>query len=104
MKMYRQGDVLIVQRTDKLAEVTTVTHDGDALVLAHGEATGHKHAFYAAPEAEVLASPKGRHLKLVVNRGLSHEEHSPIEIPAGVYDLPRQVEWNDELEPRVVAD
>jgi len=102
--MYRQGGVLIFQRKNEPAEVTTVSHDGDALVLAHGEVTGHKHAFYSAPEARIETSSKGRHLRLVVSRGLSHEEHSPIEIPAGLYDLPKQVEWHDDLEPRVVAD
>jgi hypothetical protein len=104
VKIYRQGDVLLVERDGEPTEVQLVAHDGDALVLALGEATGHAHQFRVAPEAKLMASPKGRHLKLVVSRGLTHEEHSPIEIPAGLYDLPRQVEWNDDLDPRVVAD
>jgi hypothetical protein len=33
-----------------------------------------------------------------------HEEHDPITLPAGYYDLPEQVEWTDEDEPRVVED
>jgi hypothetical protein len=101
-KMYRQGDVLIVS-TKAVESGDEEPKDSDgSTVLAHGEATGHKHRFM--DDGEVVASRAQRQLTLMRTSALLHEEHSPIEIPAGRYDLPRQVEWTDENEPRQVAD
>ena len=100
----RQGDVLLV-RTEQVVTGETEHHDNGELVLAHGEVTGHKHRFVCDVDAgEVVASRAARQLTLVQTRALLHEEHSPIEIPAGRYDLPRQTEWTDDLEPRQVQD
>jgi hypothetical protein len=97
----RQGDVLIVQ-SDK-SEGEEIKQKGRT-VLAFGEVTGHAHAFYDN-SAKLYQAPKIRHLEIVKTKGLlKHEEHTKISIPNGKYDLPRQVEWNDDLEPRIVAD
>src|SRR5579863_3387577 len=100
--MVRQGDVLVVStKTVEAGEKEPNGSDGST-VLAHGEVTGHAHRFM--DDGEIVAGRARRQLTLMRTSALIHEEHSPIEIPAGRYDLPRQVEWTDDNEPRQVAD
>lgn len=57
-KQYRQGDVMI-ERIEKLpTDFKAIPLDGGRIVLAHGEVTGHAHAF--SPEhAEKFVAPEG---------------------------------------------
>lgn len=51
-------------------------------ILAEGELTGHAHRTIAEDsfvENNVLAAPKGTTVK--------HEEHNPIKLPPGEYDI-----------------
>jgi hypothetical protein len=99
----RQGDVLIVQA--KETQGAEIPERNGRVVLAYGEVTGHAHAFYEQGASLFEGAPqKTPHLRLVEMRALKHEEHSPIDIPPGIYDLPMQTEWSDDLEPRRVAD
>ena len=85
------------------ADAVAETH-AERVILKHGDATGHAHAFYQ-PGAQTFVTPqKERYLRLVEPLTLRHEEHTHIEIPPGVYRIPGQVEWTDENEPRIVAD
>jgi hypothetical protein len=98
----RQGDVLLVS-TDTI-ENTEVEHtDQHRTVLAHGEVTGHAHAFYDK-SATIFKGEKIRQLRLVTEGLLKHEEHSHPVVPKGNYDLPRQTQWTDDNEPIRVAD
>ncbi len=101
----RQGDVLLV-RVDAIAPTAQQLElAGDRVVLKEGEATGHAHAFYERERVSLHETArKDRHLKVVQTAYLRHEEHTEAPIVPGVYDLPVQVEWTDEDEPRVVAD
>jgi len=118
--MFRQGDVLIVRMNDldvsKLEKVERETGD---VVLAHGEATGHKHRIrvpfvdlYERENGPPIVSERILHVRAVsANAGeisdriakLLHEEHSTIEIPAGTYRVIRQREYTPEA-IRMVAD
>lgn len=99
----RQGDVLLVRRTDDV-EGEPVIVNGKRVVLKEGEATGHAHAFYQPKRVALSQSPKGRHLRVVETAYLRHEEHTEAPVTPGIYDLPSQVEWSDENEPRPVQD
>ena len=100
----RQGDVLLVRAQDQDAtEPESIASDGST-VLAHGEVTGHRHRLERASEAQALTGSRIRQLLVGLDAPLIHEEHKTVVIPAGRYDLPRQVEWTDALEPRQVAD
>lgn len=101
-KQFRQGDVLIVATKQGIDGDAEAKASDGATVLAHGEVTGHRHRFM--DDGAVTASRASRQLTLMRTSALMHEEHTHIEIPAGRYDLPRQVEWTDDLEPRQVAD
>ena len=96
--LYRQGDVLL-QAVDAIPAVarTVVKRDGGRIILAYGEVTGHAHAI-VAPESEATllsAGENARFLRLMADVDLVHEEHAPVHLPAGNYQVIRQREWTD---------
>jgi hypothetical protein len=93
----RQGDCLLV----RVGDSADVAPADKALVLREGEATGHRHQFMAESR---VSFPGRTQLAVGAPAALRHEEHSPATVLPGLYDLPTQVEWTDENEPRVVAD
>lgn len=121
MKIIRQGDVCLV-KVSKLPEgCTEVPHVNGAIVLAFGEVTGHAHKIadwqdaarmkdagrqarnvLHATRARLLQSPNGtRFLEVTKPVTLKHEEHTAHEIPAGIYELPQQMEHSAERMRRV---
>ena len=98
MKMWRQGDVLIMEAKRPREPLPRAT----SKVLVYGEATGHAHRvesdtaiIYGQGDVREIEAPHG--FKVV------HEEHDAIEIPEGYYRVRRQREY-DEKEIRYVAD
>lgn len=102
-KMYRQGDVLIIEVTDLPKEKKTVERDSKGrLILAEGEATGHAHAIHAS-HAKMYAAGIGMFLMLKRAAELLHEEHGKIDLPPGNYQVIRQREY-DPVKERLVRD
>ena len=93
--MFRQGDVLI-RRLDALppdGRKRMKRDDQGRIVLAYGEVTGHAHAIY---DPGVVAWSLGDKMLLTVTDEtalVKHEEHLPIELPAGHYEVVRQRQW-----------
>lgn len=86
----RQGDLLVI-RIDKLPEGLTPF---GSLVLAEGEATGHKHRL---DRGEVFAGREGRlYFSTDATATLSHEEHAALSFPPGVYEVRRQREYTPQ--------
>lgn len=117
MKIYRQGDVLLkkisVDPKDIPEGATDVTPKDGRIVLAYGEVTGHAHAF-AEPEVKAgklkALSKTGvwdpsaeRFIQVLEKTALTHEEHSPVELDKGIYEVVQQREYSPE-EIRRVAD
>lgn len=106
--MFRQGDVLL-RRIDAMPKAATIEpNDNGRVVLAYGEVTGHAHAIAAAEASSFsMADAAGavRRFLAVASAGatLRHEEHSAIEVPAGIYEIVQQREYSPE-EIRNVAD
>lgn len=98
MRMYRQGDVMIIE--DKLPR-SPLTRARDN-VLVYGEATGHAHRVQSET-AEVFDAGTTKYVSAPNGFALVHEEHATIEIPEGTYRVLRQREY-DEKEIRYVAD
>jgi hypothetical protein len=100
--LIRQGDMLLIP-VDAVPGQGTIEHDetADRHVLAEGEATGHAHA--AVGQALRLARwsysrrwappERRRYLFVVEAATLSHEEHLPIVIAPGIYEVRRQREY-----------
>lgn len=127
---FRQGDVLgwpvDPNNVFGLADAEEVADDNGRIILAYGEVTGHAHAIadhnpvMLDPETIVAnaimkARGEGRKARLLkVASGdlylevtepvnLTHEEHTPHNLPAQLYELPIQVDFTAGM-ARQVAD
>lgn len=111
---FAQGDILLERVADVASASAPINVDPDgAVVLARGEVTGHRHAFYGGAmmfrdDALARGVPPELylgHVKIADKDGaeLKHEEHDTIKLPKGTYRVRRQREWTAE-QARVVAD
>jgi hypothetical protein len=113
MKLYFQGDLCIESVDDAALDVARVVphaRDG-ALVLAEGEESGHRHAFYdggvalfhfGALAQDVPDDLYIGHLRIDADAAeLRHEEHDTITLPKGLYRVRRQREYggSDLVDP-----
>lgn len=95
---YRQGDVLVTRVRAIPTGAVSVPADNGRSVLAWGEVTGHAHALdatrgrlYELDEGEEL---ERRFLRVLADGGvLRHEEHAPLRLPAGDYQVTLQREY-----------
>jgi len=103
MRQVRQGDVFL-RKIDEVPEgAEECTPKNDRLILAEGEATGHHHSV-AAAQARLLRYKEQMYLVVAAKMlQLIHQEHSPLEIPEGIYEVIRQREYTPQ-EVRRVAD
>ena len=103
---YRQGDVLLVAVPAIPEDARLVPRDQGRIVLALGEATGHAHAI-ADPQAALMETALQERFLHVLREGgvlLRHEEHHPILLPQGAYQVRRQREYSPGAVWRMVAD
>lgn len=105
--MYRQGDVMVRQATIPQSALIAEP-SSQRVVLAYGAVTGHAHAIDVAEAREyIMAEAAGvvRRFLRVFEGGatLRHEEHDPILLPAGDYEIVQQREYTPEA-IRNVAD
>ena len=65
-------------------------------VLADGEKTGHQHVIEADADIELYEDPLGTLWLRVLSPSarILHPEHAPITVPAGEYEVRRQVEYD----------
>lgn len=99
------GDV-IVTMTDEVGGFNSMEFVKDHC-LAYGEATGHAHKIFGDEgDFEVRECPKTktRHLKVIRDVCLKHQEHDGIIIPPGFYKIGIQQEYDpfEKLSRRVI--
>jgi hypothetical protein len=99
--IYRQGDVLL-KRIKLIPRDAQSTANNGSVVLARGEVTGHAHAITSLACALFLYGNR-RFLQVNEESILTHQEHGPITIPAGNFEVIIQREYTPE-EIRNVAD
>jgi hypothetical protein len=99
----RQGDVLLVPVAELPAGCESVKRRAGRLVLAEGEATGHAHVVVGRSrlverrESRRWSPPVVTRYVLVEQAAvLEHEEHLPVELAVGVYEVRRQREYRPE--------
>lgn len=101
-ELRRQGDVMIGAIDSIPKEASEVERkEGEPIVLAHGEVTGHKHAIY-----DDVTESYNLGADVFVNfltTPLKHEEHAPLTPRKGPHIVIRQVEYTP-AEVRNVAD
>lgn len=110
---FQQGDVLIRRRADLDHYVKngdprfSDRRKGKRLVLAEGEATGHAHVLEVEQESDAELIRIGEAILLNLTNGgtITHEEHKPVEVPAGVYEVGKAQEFDYAAEEeRQVTD
>ncbi len=103
----RQGDVglqrISTQPADLPADLKPVDLDGQRVILAYGEVTGHAHAIAETTKAKLWDAGAERYLQVLETTALRHEEHAPINLEPGIYRVIQQREYSPE-EIRRVAD
>ena len=99
----RQGDVLLVRRDAKPRGAGLLPREDGAVVLAHGEVTGHKHQL-RGPQVTYYRDSGNEYITIVgAPEPLVHEEHSAVPIVPADFELGQQVEYAP-AELRNVAD
>ena len=102
--IYRQGDVLLKKTNKKVTKRhKPVPRENGRVVLAHGELTGHSHAIDDAV-AKLFEAGSDRLLTAKKAVTLKHEEHDPIKLPAGNYEVITQREYDPDDGSIRVAD
>jgi hypothetical protein len=112
-EIFAQGDLLL-ERVPDVAPSGTIEEnlDGMAIVLAEGEATGHRHAIWehvtmfrdALLARDIPAGLYIGHLQVAsAYARVTHDEHAPITLPRGTYRVRRQRELGPR-DARVLAD
>lgn len=99
----QQGDVLIFRRNPAKVNLGEAKKQ-DTNILAEGEATGHAHRLIGG-DFDVMKSD--RMMLLIVRKEaiLEHEEHGPITLGEGFYEIDRVREYDHfKEEARQVAD
>ena len=94
MQFYRQGDVGII-KVKALPKAAEKQQTGKRIILAEGERTGHAHAI-AADEANLFVAGSRRFLEVCYKATLVHEEHGPIVLTPGIYEVIQQREYSPE--------
>jgi hypothetical protein len=88
VRQLQHGDVLLQEVEGLPRGSKKVARENGRIIVARGEATGHNHAI--AEKGAVLYELKGDlYLEVTEPVTITHEEHKPIEIPEGIYEIGR---------------
>lgn len=106
LKMFRQGDVLIVAVVSIPSNVIAVKRSKRGVVLAEGEVTGHAHRIPSRSASLYRSESDARFLRVMgpAPVALNHEEHKTVSIPPGRYKVVIHAEYVPGELPRQVAD
>ncbi len=96
--LYRQGDLLLkeIPRVPKNAQSVK------SMVLAEGEATGHKHKLVGGL-VQVYEDDKNKFVEVEETTQLVHEEHTPIALDRGSYVVVREREFNPFADSKIFS-
>jgi hypothetical protein len=111
---FRQGDVLFLEIGSAAHKACSVAKGAPASGvrkskrasghILEGEATGHIHRVAELDRAEVFDCGEGLYMNVgPLGASIIHEEHEPIALPPGDYEVVRQREYSPEA-IRNVAD
>lgn len=110
-EIYRQGDVLLIPVDELPRKNLRPMPRERRVVLAHGEVTGHAHAFAPgavkgylpadAPDTEQQEAEASYIEVAEALAALTHEEHGTIEVPRGTYRCVIQSEYTPQAIRRV---
>lgn len=102
MKQQRQqGDVLFERVNSIPKKAKRRNKVNGRWIIAEGEHTGHTHA--TVDDIELFETNGVLYIKNAEPATITHEEHGPVEIPAGVWktDIVKEMDYFDLHERRV---
>lgn len=100
--LWRQGDIFI----ESTAEIPSDAVEQSNLVLAEGEATGHRHRIAEHHTARLFAHGRQLYLNVIADEAhVVHDEHQTIPLGRGLYRVWRQREFDplSQRRPTVVG-
>lgn len=103
----QHGDVLFNRIPQLPGGLVFVPRHGRKIIVAEGEATGHNHVI-ESDKATLWALEKDGETQLYLEVAepvtITHEEHKPLPIPEGIYEIGRVKEYDyfSEMEKHVV--
>lgn len=101
LKIYRQGDILF----KKVPTLPSQLKEKQDKVVAEGEVTGHAHILDNGALYESLNSDSILFIKSDQKTRIVHDEHLPIKLEPGNYEVIRQREYlGPGLQKRIVRD
>ena len=102
--LIQQGDVIIESVLEMVVGNIGPIKDGK-IILAEGESTGHAHRISDIAGVEFIEKNGFFWLKNPTQLTVTHEEHKPVIIPAGIWRIGKVREYDHFAEEaRAVAD
>ena len=86
--LYQQGDVLFKQVASTKGKLV----EGTPIIVARGEATGHAHRIL--DDVRALVDGDTMFIKADKPFTVTHEEHKPVTIPVGIWQVGRVLEYD----------
>lgn len=98
---FQQGDVVGRKLKEMPLGIATVV-GRTRLILAHGE-SGHSHVI-EDDDAELIQIGERMLLKLTKAATVKHEEHGPITLTPGIWEIGRvrEYDWFQQMERKVI--
>jgi hypothetical protein len=99
----QHGDVLI-SKVNKLPDgAQKVSRKKGVIVVMDGEVTGHRHTI-ADKGAVMYEIKEDLYLKVTEPITITHDEHKPLPIPPGIYQIGkvREYDYYSEMERKVI--
>lgn len=115
-EMLRQGDILLIKvdAPEKYCQKNADLENG-RIIIARGEKTGHTHSVDVESASMVRSlfkglidqtESEGGPILLLVEEDtqLTHDEHAPLDLEKGAYEVRRQREYVPRARPRMRID
>lgn len=107
IKQIQHGDVLFKRIPELPGGLVPAPRRDGKIIVAEGEATGHSHVI-ESEKATLWALEKDGvtqlYLEVTEPATVTHDEHKPLPIPKGIYEIGRVKEYDylSQMERRVV--
>lgn len=99
LTQFAQGDLLFTKVDSLPKGEAKQVKAGERFILALGEATGHHHSF-VAPKGGSTVIDEGQVTYMTLDEltSVTHQEHAPVELSPGTWQVVRQREATDDDE------
>ena len=89
MKPVRQGSILLWPCGHIPDTAIPVEAESGRFIVAHGKSTGHHHSFNETSEVAIFKEPcsSSLYIEAKSNLVLEHEDHYPLTLHKGVYEV-----------------